>query len=222
MSPPKPATPDLQETHAPQFDDLYQQYTADILGMWLFLATEILFFGALFIGFFVYRNLYAEPFAAASQRLTLWLGTFNTAILLTSSLTMALADGAAQARRRKRLIVLLGATALLGIGFLVVKGFEYSQEIHQGLGSFVGQGFRFEGPHPKHAELFFNFYFAMTGLHALHLIVGIGVLLTMMVIAAYDKIDFRLRIRIEITGLYWHFVDVVWVFVFPVLYLIDH
>lgn len=127
---------------------------------------------------------------------------------------MALADVAAEAGRRKILI------ALLGTFFLIIKGFEYRAEIHEGLAPFTGS-FRFDGPHPEQAELFFNFYFAMTGLHALHLTIGIGLLLVMAVLALLDNNGFRLTTRIEITGLYWHFIDVVWVFLFPILYLID-
>ena len=206
---------------APQFDELKQQREADTLGMWVFLANEVLFFGALFLGFFWYRAGYADVFAEASRHLDLLLGTVNTAVLLTSSLTMALADEAAQAGRRRLLMLLLGATAVLGTAFLVIKGFEYHHEIEAGLAPFLDQPFLFEGSNPQRAELFFNFYFTMTGLHALHLAVGIGVLLVLIVLAARERSDFKLQVKIEMIGLYWHFVDVVWVFLFPILYLID-
>ena len=202
---------------APQFDDLDQQRAADTLGIWVFLATEVLFFGGLFLGFFVYRQAYPEAFAAAGRHLDLLLGGINTAVLLTSSLTMTLADQAAAADRRKALIALLGATALLGIAFLAIKAIEYSQEFEAGLAPLFGQVFRFEGPHRNQAELFFHFYFLMTGLHALHLFIGI-VIVTVMI--AFSALSLRpLATRVAITGLYWHFIDVVWVFLFSILYL---
>jgi len=209
--------PDSSSELAPQFDDLTQQRAADTLGMWVFLATEVLFFGGLFLGFFVYRYIYPEAFAAASGHLHLWLGGINTIVLLTSSLTMTLADRAAEADRRRALMLLLGATALLGIAFLAIKAVEYSEEFRAGLAPLFGQVFRFEGPHRNQAELFFHFYFLMTGLHALHLFIGIVILTVMIGLAAWRRRP--LSTKIAMTGLYWHFIDVVWVMLFSVLYL---
>lgn len=209
--------PDSSSELAPQFDDLTQQRAADTLGMWVFLATEVLFFGGLFLGFFVYRQTYPEAFAAAGRHLDLLLGGINTALLLTSSLTMTLADRAAEADRRRALMLLLGATALLGIAFLAIKAVEYSEEFRAGLAPLFGQVFRFEGPHRNQAELFFHFYFLMTGLHALHLFIGIVILTVMIGLAAWRRRP--LSTKIAMTGLYWHFIDVVWVMLFSVLYL---
>lgn len=202
---------------APQFDDLAQQRAAGTLGIWVFLATEVLFFGGLFLGFFVYRYIYPEAFAAASGHLHLWLGSINTVVLFTSSLTMTLADRAAEADRRRAMMALLGVTALLGVAFLAIKAVEYGEEFEAGLAPLLGQVFRFEGPHRNQAALFFHFYFLMTGFHALHLFIGIVLLAVMIALAAWSRRP--LATKIAISGLYWHFIDVVWAMLFAVLYL---
>jgi cytochrome c oxidase subunit 3 len=209
---------DTSSELAPQFDDLAQQRAAGTLGMWVFLATEVLFFGGLFLGFSVYRYLYPEAFAAAGRHLNLLLGSVNTVILLTSSLTMTLADRAAAEDRRRALMLCLGATALLGMAFLAIKAVEYSGEFEAGLAPVPGQAFRFEGPHRDQAALFFHLYFLMTGLHALHLFVGIVILTVMTGLAAWSRR--ALATNIAMSGLYWHFIDVVWVMLFSVLYLV--
>lgn len=206
---------------AEQFDNLEQQREAVTLGMWIFLATEILFFGGLFLGFFVYRASYPEIFTAASRHLHVWLGTLNTAILLTSSLTIALAVHAARVGRRRMLIVFLGITFLLGAAFLGIKAIEYIWEFQENLMPFAGLTFHFEGPSPEQARIFFSFYFVMTGLHALHLLIGLGVIGVMIALAGLGLGEHRLERRVEMTGLYWHFVDLVWVFLFPIVYLIS-
>jgi cytochrome c oxidase subunit 3 len=202
---------------AHQFDDLPQQREADTLGMWVFLATEIMFFGGVFMGYTAYHWAYPEVFAAASKHLDLWLGATNTAVLLTSSLTMAMAVNAAQLGRRQRGILLLVLTAGLGVVFLCIKGIEYHHKFVEHL--VPGAGFRFPGV--EKAELFFWIYFVLTGLHALHVTIGVGVLGTMTALTWRGKISTENYMAIEITGLYWHFVDIVWVFLFPLLYLID-
>lgn len=206
---------------AEQFDNLEQQREAVTLGMWIFLATEILFFGGLFLGFFVYRASYPEVFTAASRHLHVWLGTLNTAVLLTSSLTIALAVHAARVERRRMLIIFLGITFLLGAVFLGIKAIEYRWEFQENLMPFAGLTFHFEGPSPEQARIFFGFYFVMTGLHALHLLIGLGVIGVMIALAALGLGEHRLERRVEMTGLYWHFVDLVWVFLFPIVYLIS-
>lgn len=219
--------PDISDGHprprravalAHQFEDLGQQKEAATLGMWLFLATEVLFFGGLFLTYCVYRSQYPAAFAAASREMIVWAGTLNTGVLITSSLTMALAVHAAQFGHRRRLLLYLSATILLGAAFLGVKAFEYYTEIVEH--HLPGAGFQFEAEHVKQAQIFFSLYFMMTGLHALHMIIGIGVLLVMLWWSYAGGITREYNIPIETSGLYWHFVDIVWIFLFPLLYLI--
>src|SRR5688572_22693563 len=154
---------------AHQFDDLEQQREAATLGMWIFLVTEVLFFGVLFATYALYRAWYAEAFAAASHDLLIWAGAINTAVLITSSLTMALAVHAAQTGERRRLMRFLVATMILGAAFLGIKAFEYYEGFLEG--HVPGAGFRFETTHFQHAQIFFSLYYLMTGLHALHMII---------------------------------------------------
>lgn len=205
--------------HAHQFDDLDQQYEADTLGMWIFLVTEVMFFGGLFLGYFVYRYHYPEAFDLGSLQLDVPLGAINTGVLICSSLTMALAVAAAQAGRRERLILFLIHTMLLGSVFLGIKGVEYSHKFHQHL--FPGPGFQFDSPHATQMQLFFGFYFAMTGLHALHMVVGLGVLAVLLVQAWRGKFTEGNYFAVDMAGLYWHFVDIVWIYLFPFLYLMS-
>jgi len=203
---------------AHHFEDLSQQREAATLGMWIFLATEILFFGGLFLTYSVYRAWYPQAFAAASHEMIVWAGTLNTAVLITSSLTMALAVHAAQTGRRGRLLVFLVITMILGCVFLGVKGFEYYTEYMEH--HFPGPGFQFEAEHFRHAQIFFSLYFMMTGLHAIHMIVGLGIMTFMFWLSWRGTITPEYHNPIEIAGLYWHFVDIVWIFLFPLLYLI--
>jgi cytochrome c oxidase subunit 3 len=223
---------------AHHFDDAQQQYTAAELGMWVFLATEVLFFGGVFAGYAVYRGYYLQDFAAASQHLDLVMGTINTGVLLASSLTMALAVHAAQTSARRPLVGFLAATVLLGGIFLGIKAYEYKHKFDEQL--FPGTNFQFppaqenagqphdgaeaEGsiqPNPARARIFFSFYFAMTGLHALHMVVGAGLLVWLIVRARRGRFSQHYYTPVEMVGLYWHFVDIVWVYLFPLLYLID-
>ena len=163
---------------AHHFDNLDQQREATTLGMWVFLVTEVLFFGGLFMVYTVYRAWYPDAFAAASHELDVVLGTVNTAVLITSSLTMALAVHAAQLNQRKLLMTFLILTILLGATFLGIKSVEY---YHKFVEHHVpGPGFQFEKEYARHAQLFFSLYFLMTGLHALHMIIGIGIMLWML------------------------------------------
>ncbi len=205
---------------AEQFDDQEQQWHADNMGMWLFLATELLLFGGIFMAFAVYRVLYADAFAEAATHLGLLLGSINTAILMVSGLTMALAERAVGAERRRLTLGLLGGTLVLGLVFLAIKGYEYSKEFHEGLIPLPGVEFTYDGAHPALAEMFFNFYFVMTGLHALHMAIGLGIIAIMLAIGWRWRQPDRYARQVKIAGLYWAFVDIVWVFVFTSLYLL--
>jgi len=187
--------------------------------MWVFLVTEVLFFGGLFLVYTVYRTWYPEAFAAASHSLDITLGTINTAVLITSSLTMALAVHAAQLGQRKLLMLFLVATMALGLVFLGIKSVEYYQKFVEH--HVPGPSFHFEEPqYAVHAQIFFSLYFLMTGLHALHMIIGFGIMTFMLWWAWRGTITAEYYSPIEIAGLYWHFVDIVWIFLFPLLYLL--
>jgi cytochrome c oxidase subunit III len=203
---------------AHQFEDLGQQREAATLGMWVFLVTEVLFFGVLFATYSVYRSWYPGAFAAASHELLIWPGTINTAVLITSSLTMALAVHAAQTGERRLLMMFLVATMLLGVAFLGIKGFEYYTSFHEH--HVPGPDFQFEAEYAQQAQIFFSLYFLMTGLHALHMIIGLGIMAVMLWLSWRGTINAEYYNPIEISGLYWHFVDIVWIFLFPLLYLI--
>jgi cytochrome c oxidase subunit 3 len=203
---------------AHHFDDIEQQREATTLGMWVFLVTEVLFFSGMFMVYSVYRSWYPEAFAAASHELDVVLGTVNTTVLITSSLTMALAVHAAQVNERKKLLFFLAVTMALGLTFLGIKGVEY---YHKFVEHHVpGPSFQFEKEYVRQAQLFFSLYFIMTGLHALHMIIGLGIMSWMFWWAWNGTITAEYASPIEISGLYWHFVDIVWIFLFPLLYLI--
>ena len=210
----------MSGTESIAFETPQRERRADTFAMWVFIGSEAMLFGAVFLVFLIAHIDFGPAFAAASKHLSLPLGTFNTAVLITSSFTMALAHRLAQQRRWRATIWALLATSGLGVCFLVVKGVEYGKEIHDGLAPFLGLPFRYTGPDPTHAGFFFGLYFAMTSLHALHLIGGIVVIAGMIALWRTASPANRLR-RVEAIGLYWHFVDIVWVFMFPVLYLIN-
>ena len=204
---------------AHQFDSLEQQTEATTLGMWVFLVTEVLFFGGLFMVYTVYRHWYPDAFAAASHTLDITLGTINTAVLITSSLTMALAVHSAQLGQRKLIMIFLLATMALGGVFLGIKGIEYYSKFVEH--HVPGPSFHFEeAQFAAHAQIFFSLYFLMTGLHALHMIIGFGIMLFMLGWTWRGTITAEYYGPIEIAGLYWHFVDIVWIFLFPLLYLL--
>lgn len=237
---------------AHQFDDAEQQQQAATLGMWLFLASEVLFFGGMLAGYAVYRAAYPRAFALGSGRLDVWLGTLNTAVLLTSSLTVALAVAALQSDRRSAAAGLLIGTVVLGMVFLGVKGVEYAHKFDERL--VPGRSFHFVvedgnpgGTHHRaqvatsaqdswdfresleselqllagRIELFFSFYFALTGVHALHMLIGVAVFTVLAWQVIRGKYSRSYFTPVELAGLYWHFVDIIWVFLFPLLYLID-
>jgi cytochrome c oxidase subunit III len=203
---------------AHQFDDRDQQKAAGLLGMWVFLATEVLFFGGLFTAYLVLRTKWPGAFAAASEQMDITLGGLNTAVLLTSSLTMALGVRAAQLGRRKGTVAFIVLTMILGLVFLGVKGIEYHHKFVEGL--FPGEGFHFDGPYGKQVEAFFSIYFMLTGLHALHMIIGVCIMGVIAAMSWRGKFSAQYYTPVEIAGLYWHFVDIIWIFLFPLLYLI--
>ncbi|MGH9944769.1 MAG: cytochrome c oxidase subunit 3 family protein [Pyrinomonadaceae bacterium] len=212
---------------AHHFDNLEQQREAGALGMWVFLVQEVMFFGGLFLAYVIYRTRYPEAFAAASGHLDWKLGAFNTAVLIGSSLTMALAVWATQVGRARRTqVAFLGLTGLLGLTFLGIKAVEYTTKYHDGLIPFSGMfnplkevGFPADVS-LQNIQMFYWIYFAMTGLHALHMIIGIAILLPIMYRAWRGAYSPEYHAPVEIFGLYWHFVDIVWIFLFPLLYLL--
>ena len=204
---------------AHQFEDLEQQHEAASLGMWIFLATEVMFFGGLFAGYTLYRNLYLAGFSAGSHMLNVTVGAINTAVLICSSLTMALAVGAAQIGKRSAQVAFLVMTIALGLAFIIIKlTLEWRHDFQEGFAP--GLNFTFIGLNAKSVELFFCFYFLMTGVHALHMVVGVGVLSVLLVQAWRGRFGPDRYNAVETAGLYWHFVDIVWIFLFPLLYLI--
>jgi cytochrome c oxidase subunit 3 len=204
--------------HAHHWRSYDEQREASFLGMWLFLITEIMFFGGLFTAYVVYRAAHTEAFKAASHHLDIRLGTINTAVLIASSLTMALAVWGAQIGRRKTLTGFLIATIALGSVFLGIKAIEYGHKFEEG--HLPGPAFHWDAEDPAGAQMFFNLYFALTGLHALHMVIGIAVLLALVYFAAKGIFTPENHNLIEGMGLYWHFVDIVWIFLFPLLYLL--
>jgi len=208
------APPELQH----HFTDLEHQQEASTLGMWIFLVTEVLFFGGMFTAYVVYRSTYRAAFEGASNLLDIRLGTINTAVLLLSSLTMALAVRAAAQGKKKLIVFFLSSTILLGAVFLGIKVVEYSQKFAH---------HEVPGPHfvvpeglPRQAEMFFSLYFCMTGLHALHMIIGVGLLSWLIARARRGDFSVRYSTPVDLVGLYWHFVDIIWIFLFPLLYLL--
>lgn len=201
------------------FIDTEQQFSASKLGMWIFLATEILFFGGLFTAYIVYRSWYPDLFIEASEELnTLW-GAVNTIVLIGSSLTVAMAIRSAQLNQIKGLIYNLYITIGLACIFMVIKYFEWEHKFS--LGIFPGRYYTFTGiPHEK-ANVFFSLYYMMTGVHGLHVLVGIGLMIWLVVKAKKNTFSSEYYTPVEITGLYWHLVDIIWIFLFPLLYLID-
>lgn len=205
--------------HAEQFDTAAQQGEAATLGMWVFIATELMFFGPLFFGYYYGRTQYPEAFAAASRHTEVMLGTINTAILLTSSLLMAIAVEARKADAAHLATRLLWGVVALGMAFLAIKGIEYRHEWQEHL--FPGAGFAFpERNHADAAQMFYFLYFAMTGLHALHLVIGIVAVSVFALGLSRGARRFASAERIEIVGLYWHFIDVIWIVLYPILYLV--
>lgn len=201
------------------FVDSDQQFDASKMGMWVFLVTEILFFGGLFAAYIVYRSWYPELYLLASEELDMFWGTVNTAVLIGSSLTIAMAIRSAQLNQIKGLIYNLYITIGLACVFMVIKYFEYVHKFEKGI--FPGQYYTYEGVAHEKANIFFSIYYMMTGLHGIHVIIGVGLMLWLVVKAKKGAFSNKYYTPVEITGLYWHLVDVIWIFLFPLLYLID-
>lgn len=199
-----------------QFSSVRHRDETAELGMWVFIATEVLLFGGLLLGYFVYRHAYPQAFAEASKRTDILIGTANTAILLTSSFLVACAVDALKANARRTCIGLLLATILLGFIFLGLKSVEYLKEFHEGL--VPGIDFSISGPLRSGSELFFVFYFVATGVHALHMLIGVGILAAITVLLHRGS-STRRRTALHTAALYWHFVDIVWIFLFALIYL---
>ncbi len=206
--------PNLQH----HFIDMPHQQEAATLGMWVFLVTEVMFFGGMFLAYILYRMWYYQGFAEASHHIDLFWGGLNTVVLICSSLTMALAVRSAQLNNRRGQIVNLILTIILGVVFLGVKGIEYAAKFRDNV--IPGKHFEWHGTDATGAQLFYSLYFMLTGLHAIHMIVGIGIMLVILWMAWKGRFNSTYYTPVEISGLYWHFVDIVWIFLFPLLYLI--
>ena len=207
-----------------QFEDIDQQNECYIVGMWSFLVTEIMFFGALFLTFTLSRYMYQLDFYKAHEHLNVKMGAFNTTVLLLSSWTMVMAVHSTQLRKKWHSVGYLLATIGFACTFLVVKYFEYSEKFADHL--YPGVNFTsdtkvfHEAANMNHAQLFYGLYFGMTGLHAVHIIVGIGILLALVRLFLIEaKCVMKDYVPTELVGLYWHFVDLVWIFLFPLFYL---
>lgn len=196
-----------------------QQKASVKLGMWLFLVQEILFFAGLFMAYFSFRQIYPETWLAAHELLDRTMGGFNTVVLLTSSLTMALAVRAAQLDDMKGLVRYLWITIACALGFMVVKYFEYSHKFH--VGTLPGKYYTYDGIEGGAPDVFFSIYFMMTGVHGLHVVIGIGIMLWMIFgPIRKGKVSKDYYALVENVGLYWHLVDLIWIFLFPLLYLV--
>ena len=233
-----------QETHSHpalqhHFENMKQQREAGTLGMWVFLVTEIMFFGGMFLAYTLYRGTYGAAFASASNHLDIKLGAFNTGVLILSSFTMAMAVYFTQIGKSRPQVFCLLLTLILGLTFLGVKAVEYKSKYDDSLipGRLIpnrpfGPEVAHEGEHSEHklhllgnaslkqVELFYWIYFAMTGMHALHMIIGAGLLTFLLIFSIKGRYGPEYHSPVEVIGLYWHFVDIVWIFLFPLLYLL--
>jgi cytochrome c oxidase subunit III len=203
-----------------QYAELDQQRASATLGMWVFLATEVMFFGGMITAYLAYRNAYPAAFRAGSVHMLFWAGTINTALLISASLFVAFAVHAAQEGKRKVLVWCLVLAMFLGICFLSIKGYEYYE--HWVDHKVPHRSFQWDGPDPRHAEMFFVLYFGLTGFHALHMIIGVSLLAFIVYFSARGRYTPEYHNPVENAALYWHFVDIVWIFLYPMLYLIGH
>ena len=227
----------IGEHHHPlvhhQFDDLEQQRECMSFGMWSFLTTEAMMFGGLFLAYSIYRALYSGAYEIGSSHLDITLGTINTFVLLFSSLTMAMAVHSAASRNQRKLLAYLVATGILGATFVGIKGLEWGKDYREGLVPAVRWTYYDEPEHqkeveqlrehnlnPNNVQLFFVVYFCMVGLHAIHMIVGLGLLTALYLHGRKGAFTNGNDQPVELVGLYWHFVDIIWVFLFPLLYLL--
>ena len=205
---------DVSDVLKPPWKALSRQHEGATFGIWVFLASEVLFFGSLLLLYTVYRSANPQAFIIAGRETDIWYGTVNTAVLMTSSLTMAVAAQAAEADMRRLAIGCLVATAVFGLMFLVFKGFEYAEDIEKNL--VPGAGFALKEPA---AQIFFALYWIMTAIHAIHLTIGLGLVGRLAIFGACRVIPLRENPQVEVTALYWHLVDVIWIILYPLIYL---
>lgn len=199
----------------PPWRRLERQREAATLGIWVFIATEVLFFGGMLMLYAVYRVGHEQAFVAAGRETSLWYGTVNTAVLLTSSLTMAVASQAAEIGLRRLALVCLGVTIAFGLAFLVFKGFEYWEDFDKHL--WPGPDFAIAAPA---ARIFFALYWILTAIHGVHLTIGLGLISRLILFARLGLLEIEGNPEVEVTALYWHLVDVIWIFLYPLLYLL--
>jgi cytochrome c oxidase subunit III len=208
------------ESHvAHHFVDSEQQLDSAKLGMWVFLVTEVLFFGGLFVAYIVYRSWNPELFYMSAKELSTVMGAINTIVLIGSSLTIALAVRAAQLNQQANLQRYLLVTIALAFVFLIIKYFEYTSKFAVGI--LPGEMYFYEGIDHPGAPIFFSIYYMMTGLHGIHVIIGIGLMFWLVLKARQNAYGASYYTPVEITALYWHLVDLIWIFLFPLLYLIE-
>jgi cytochrome c oxidase subunit III len=224
--------PPYQRHH---FESVEQQFDTTNFAMWLFLLTEVMFFGGLFTAYMIMRNWYYPAFVEASHQLNIGWGTANTAVLILSSFTMAMGVWSAEMRKKGMLLLFLSLTFVLGLAFLGIKSIEYHEKwekhhvpgLNFSVSDFVKQNPAYPDDPPlpldmaEKTQVYFSLYFAMTGMHALHMVIGISILLILVIRARQDAYTEGHMTTIENFGLYWHFVDIVWIFLFPLLYLIS-
>lgn len=213
---PEKGSPDFHVAH--HFDSADTQFDAGRMGVWLFLVTEILLFGGLFCAFAVFRSWYFSSFVEAHHHLDKVMGAVNTLVLIGSSFTMALAVRASQTSNKKLAALMLQITLLCAMAFLVVKYFEYTHKFHDGL--LPGKFFHGEGFSSPHPGMFFAVYFMMTGIHGLHVVIGMGLIMWVLIRTMRGDFSSRYYAPVECVGLYWHLVDLVWIYLFPLLYLV--
>ena len=212
------ATPAIVKHHvAHHFETAEQEFDSAKLGMWAFIVQEVLFFSGLFVAYTIFRMKYPEMFLNAHHYLSWKMGCLNTVVLITSSFTMAMGVRCAQTNNRKWLIICLVLTCLFAGMFMVVKYFEYMEKIHHGLLPFAWFGA--EAAYQT-TPLFFGLYFTMTGLHGLHVLIGIGLIIWLIIKANKNQFYSEYYTPVEMVGLYWHLVDLIWIFLFPLFYLI--
>ena len=205
---------------AHHFDNYNQQVRAEKIGMWLFLATEVLMFGGLFVGYLIYKGRYPDVFKAGAYFLDWKMGAVNTAFLLLSSWTMVASIYYAQKNLIKKCQLMLASTLACGVVFMCIKYFEYSHKFHKGI--FPGAFFSYQGDHfVEGLPLYFSFYYLMTGLHASHVLIGMCLMAWMLLKTYKNQINAQNYMPLEYVGLFWHLVDLIWIFLFPLLYLVE-
>ncbi len=204
--------------HAHHFESAEHEYSASKQGVWLFLVTEILMFGGLFVAYAIYHGMYPEVFTAGAKFVDWRLGATNTVVLITSSLTMALGIYYIQKDKPKMAALNLGLTLICGCLFMVIKYIEYSHKLHEGLAP--SKYFAYKGQMVEHGMLYFGFYYTMTGLHGLHVLIGMGLITWCLIRTLRGDFNPRYYTAVEGVGLFWHLVDLIWIYLFPMFYLL--